>query len=320
MTKNRTLSSELSRPQRLQMIAESVNESARRTQVSLSIMLLASIYLYFTILSATDENLLRNSVVRIPQLNTGISIVNSYTFGPLIFLYIHLQTLFLLNVLGNKVMRFERVMLSTYPSISKSEQSECWDWLSSIPFVQMLRPDKALNSFSSVLVSATTIYVPILLLVLLTISFLRYQSFIVTLSHHFCLIVDVAAVFLYIRALRTDDRYNPFIGSDADNSGSALRSVGKLRFMRTLKKAITFTGYGVIVIVLIATLLHAWPLRTTRSTFDAEFSVAGVMLLRKNLLDVICAESLWRGFCRYLDLRGRLLVRNEEFLPTRHTR
>ena len=87
----------------LAALADSINETGRMARANVSLTLIGALYLALTLLTAKDENLLRNAVVALPQLEAGISLKLSYLFGPVVFLYLHAQTLFLLAVLARKV-------------------------------------------------------------------------------------------------------------------------------------------------------------------------------------------------------------------------
>ena len=51
---------------RLHRLADSINDTARMTRTSLSLMLLVALYLGLTLVASTDENLLLNGQVTPP--------------------------------------------------------------------------------------------------------------------------------------------------------------------------------------------------------------------------------------------------------------
>ena len=77
--------------ERLRALADSINESARMARATNSLFLFVALYLALTLLSTTDENLLRNGQVVLPQVGAGISVVQSYVLAPVVFLYLHAQ-------------------------------------------------------------------------------------------------------------------------------------------------------------------------------------------------------------------------------------
>ena len=76
--------------ERLKVLADSINDTARMARATLSLLLVVALYLGFTLLSSTDENLILNAEVAILQVGSGIALKQSYTFGPWVFLYLHL--------------------------------------------------------------------------------------------------------------------------------------------------------------------------------------------------------------------------------------
>ena len=96
--------------QRLRTLTDSVNDTARTARTTLSLLLLVALYLALTLGASTDENLLRNGQVVLPQVGVGLSIVQSYIYAPLIFLLMHGHALFMLSVLARKVRTFEAVV------------------------------------------------------------------------------------------------------------------------------------------------------------------------------------------------------------------
>ena len=70
---------------RLHRLADSINDTARMAQTSLSIMLLVALYLGLTLVSPTDKNLFFNGQGTLPQMGVGISVAQGYIFAPPIF-------------------------------------------------------------------------------------------------------------------------------------------------------------------------------------------------------------------------------------------
>ena len=108
----------------MRSLADSINDTARTARTSLSLFLIVALYLFLTLLSSTDENLLRNGQVELPQVGAGISLKNSYIFAPLIFLYLHAQLLFLLRVLTQKVRTFELALKEEFPDTAPPNRQE----------------------------------------------------------------------------------------------------------------------------------------------------------------------------------------------------
>ena len=189
----REASAREARHARLRSLADSINDTARMARNSLSLLLIVALYLVLTLISSTDENLLRNGQVVLPQVGVGISVAQSYIFAPLVFLYLHAQLLFLLRVLAQKVRTFELALKEEFPGAANpnKQREECRDWLSAFTFVQRLRLPPGGLHMSKALAWFGIEAVPVILLFVLDLSFVRYQSNWITWSHHIVFVVDL---------------------------------------------------------------------------------------------------------------------------------
>ena len=185
--------------QRLSSLADAVNDTARMARAALFLLLLLGLYLGLTLLSATDEKLFHNSIMALPQLNTGISLKQSFLFAPAIFFYLHVQTLFFMQVLKRKIDRFETSLDEVFGNEQGTQKEECLDWLPAFSFVQLFRNDAKVAHMSRLFVWIGTACAPLTLLFLIDISFLRYQSFEITLWHHTLFFADIIAVWWFSR-------------------------------------------------------------------------------------------------------------------------
>ncbi len=178
---------------RLRSLADSVNDTARTARNSLSLLLIVALYLVLTLISSTDENLLRNGQVVLPQVGVGISVAQSYIFAPLVFLYLHAQLLFLLRVLAQKVRAFELALKEEFPGAASpnKQREECRDWLSAFTFVQRLQLPPGGLHMSKALAWLGVEAIPVVLLFVLDLSFVRYQSDWITWIHHIVFVVDL---------------------------------------------------------------------------------------------------------------------------------
>ena len=179
---------------RLRSLADSINDTARTARNSLSLFLIVALYLFLTLISSTDENLLRNSLVELPQVGAGVSLEKSCIFAPPIFLYLHAQLLFLLSVLAQKVRTFELALKEEFPGAARpnKQREECRDWLSAFAFVQLFRPSSGGLHASNIIVWLGIEAIPVVLLFVLDLSFVRYQFTLITLEHHIIFIIDIA--------------------------------------------------------------------------------------------------------------------------------
>lgn len=282
----------ISHRDRLAELAQSANETARMARFNVSLSLLVALYLTLTLLSTSDESLLRNAVVTLPQFEAGISLERSYLFAPIAFLYLHVQTLFLLVVLARKVYTFEKTLGIVFRNDNVSK-AECRDWLSAITLVQGLQGTGNFAVAARVLTWVGTVGLPLLLLFLIDTSFLRYQSAGISTIHHVCFTVDLAAVWLYWRRIRPGDLRS--------------RQESTKKLVLLLNRAMKPMAQCLSAILLALLWAFAWP----KGHFGHEYKEPKEATTHFNPFDdLLCSDSSWRGFCRTLHLHHGTLVRS----------
>ena len=289
------------------ILADSINDTARMARASLTLVMLAALYLFLTLLASSDEQLLRESDVVVPQINIGISITTNYVIAPLIFLYLHAQTLFLLSILARKIQRFIWTSNNgpTVPASSSIRQlggtEEHWNWLSAFVFVQQFRPIGDHPRLSLVrlwlsrkLFGISIVAIPVVLLFLIDLSFVRYQSVYITNIHHSILILDIISTtwfIIYTEWLRREE---------------TLQTLEANR-MFWIKAAIATIGVCML-------LLYAQPPQfggsgTTNERVDVWKKSKGEKLSpEKRPFDFILCGFLNISYCRYIDVNGELLA------------
>ncbi len=188
--------------QRLRTLADSVNETARMARTTLSILLLVTLYLALTLGASTDENLFRNGQVVLPQVGAGLPVVQSYILAPLIFVCMHAHLLFIMSVLTRKVRTFEGAVKEDLSAtknlhIRATKRREYRDWLSSFVFVQRLLKDVRVSWVLRILSWLAISAIPLALLFVIDLSFVRYQSHAITWGHHIIFVFDLVLVTLF---------------------------------------------------------------------------------------------------------------------------
>ena len=309
---------------RLHRLADSINDTARMARTSLSLVLLVALYLGLTLVASTDENLLLNGQVTLPQAGVGISVEKSYIFAPPIFFYLHIQLLFLLSVLARKVRTFEAALKEEFPDAllpklqNKVEvkREECWEWLSAFAFVQLFRRAPGMphvlklgaRTFAWFGIEA----VPLALLFVIDISFVRYQSAGITWSHHGIFILDLVSIIIFNRLVFRRRGWIQWKNSPG---------LPALRFNRRIsaKSAMVMSAWlwtsvrGMVAICMVLLLIYAahppHAANDQRSIWredDRKFWQA-VRCDGENLLDA--GPCYWWGLgCRYLDVRNKWLL------------
>ena len=180
----------------LQKLADSINDTTRTVRNTSSLVLFAGLYLGLTLVFSTDENLLRDSGIALPQVGVGIPLSASYIVAPVIFLYLHFHLLFLLDELKRKIQAFKKTIKDLDPNdLNPKDRDQYWNWLSSSAFVQsfLLRSRRS----PKVLVWLSVVALPLMLLFLVFLSFVRYQSCWITLLHKIVFILDLIFIALF---------------------------------------------------------------------------------------------------------------------------
>ena len=306
--------------QRLSALADAVNDTARMARVSLSLLLLLGLYLGLTLLSATDENLFRNSTVALPQLNTGISLQQSYLFAPPLFFYMHIQSLFLMRVLKRKIDSFYVALEVAFGPNKDVERKECLDWLSAFSFVQIFRNEADVSRISLLLVWLGTSAIPLVLLFLIDISFLRYQSFEITLCHHLFFFADIFVVWWFHHKV-LENRFlkvTKWLTLMLDLKSISTKEVGTF-VSHAVKILLSLVNRGAVITMMLFVALYAWPPKYSLD-MDADGYRANALrgMIKKdlidalldndNLLDVVWCPR-WSWSCRRLNGESLQLTR-----------
>jgi hypothetical protein len=179
------------------LIAE-VNEAARAAQTSALFLLALGLYLVATVISTTDEDLLRGTAVQVAQLGVRAPVAIAYALAPTIFLFLHVHTLIRFDMLAANLRLLTAELARAVPLASDRER--CRALLANVEFVQVLAAPPG-SSFRSPLfrVMAWLIVsaLPVGVFLAVQVSFLRYQSEAITTLHQVCLALDLAALFWF---------------------------------------------------------------------------------------------------------------------------
>ena len=255
---------------RFAVLAESVNDTARMARINISIMLLVALYVAIMILLATDENLFRDAPVTLPYFVVGVSLRQSYIVAPLVFVWLHFQSLLLLAVLAKKVDGFDTA-LGSVDGVSDLRLREYRLWLSGTNFVQSVQGTGGIALFARTLTLFGVAIIPPLLLFSVDVSFLKYQSVRISWLHHTLLYVDLIGVLIFSVHLYVRRSRNP-------------------RLTSTLMVGMA----AAIAILIVSTPLCFLGAYTLPADYDEE-------------QDPMCWKQ-WRIFCRNLNLEGAILV------------
>ena len=323
--------------ERLNALIETVNDTARTARTTMSLFLVAALYLLWILISSTDETLFLNGQLVLGQLNIGLSLKNSYIIGPLILFFLHIYFLILLQGLRRKVSRFESVLQQEHPRETEGIiWQELRDRISSSIFVQSIQESS--NRLSRSLAFLSVVAVPLGLLFAVDLSFIRYQSNAITLIHDALFVTDLIFVAWFgINRKRWSNLYEIM-----KNALIRMRICINEYFHHTKEQPPETYGHteipipwttllfiGVSCLMVSIALFAAHPPVFDHETVKEDqnriwrerHEIGDVSRLRKiwdgildvvfedrNFLDAVPCKS-WGIACRYLDISTRELVR-----------
>ena len=182
-------------PKYVQSLIGSINDAAKAAQASALFLLALGLYLVATVISTTDEDLLRGTAVQFSHLGVRAPVAVSYALAPTIFLFLHVHTLIRFDMLAANLRLLAGELDRAVPLAADRER--CRALLANVEFVQLLAAPPG-SSFRSplfrlmawLIVSA----LPVTVFLAVQISFLRYQSEAITTLHQACLALDLAAL------------------------------------------------------------------------------------------------------------------------------
>jgi hypothetical protein len=182
-------------PRYIQSLIGAINDAAKAAQTSALFLLALGLYLVATVISTTDEDLLRGTAVQVSQLGVRTPVAIAYALAPTIFLFLHVHTLIRFDMLAANLRLLTAELARAVPLAADRER--CRALLANVEFVQFLAapPGSPFRSplfrfMAWLIVSA----LPVAVFLAVQISFLRYQSVAITTLHQVCLALDLAAL------------------------------------------------------------------------------------------------------------------------------
>ena len=181
-----------------------VNESARTARNSGSLLLITALYLAVVVLATDDETLLREGATEFAQIGVKFPVVSSYALVPIVFLFFHARTLIQFDFTAIKLCKLEDELRAA--GIVKADKDRIRALLIGAPFLQALAaPPRSLERSTLVRFMSwmTVAAVPVLVLFVTQLSFVRYQSEVITGIHQLVLVSDIALLgWFYFRMRR----------------------------------------------------------------------------------------------------------------------
>ena len=181
-------------------LLELVNDAARAVGTRFVTFLTVGVYVAITIASTTDEMLIKGSLVTLPLLNTQIPIsgwFGFYTVAPWLIVGLHVDLLLQLSMLGNKLSNFNAAV----SRLDGAVRQRFRDRMPTFYYVQFLAgqtSSRLLYVLSGLLLYATLILFPLVLLCWIQVRFLSLHDVRITWIHRLAVIADIALLLAFL--------------------------------------------------------------------------------------------------------------------------
>jgi uncharacterized protein YjbI with pentapeptide repeats len=202
-------------------LLEAVNDASEIAHTGWLIFLAVTAYVTVAVAGVSHADLLMNSAVELPVLQVKIELTRFFLFVPIIVAFMHFGLLMQHVMLARKVLEFHAALRPLEPTDRRSHPLRLE--LHSYFFTQTLAgPERSplFGVFLHLLIWLSIVFLPLLLIVYIQITFLPYHDVATTWSHRIVLVVDMLVilgigVFLrrretnFFRALARTLRHQP---------------------------------------------------------------------------------------------------------------
>jgi uncharacterized protein YjbI with pentapeptide repeats len=275
-------------PPYLSSLIAAVNEGAKAAQGGTFLFLLVGLYLLTTTFGVSDEVLLRGETVTISQIGAALPVSFSFAIAPMVFVFLHFYTLVRYDMLAANVRQFRREVEETVDL--SSDRERCRQLLANVEFVEALATPRSSELYSRawcLLFVAIVAVFPVVVMILVQINALRYQSDLITNVQRVWLVLDLAGLVWFF-VMRNSLYPNEGMHSQRWRFRRVLL-VGLLAFLIGLN----FLWLGTVPAGSDPTLIH-----------DPKPSLA--RLLWQPLDVLLCPRLNWG--CRFLRVEQRTIV------------
>ena len=282
-------------PADVEAVVASINATAQIARSQLGVMLFACLILANIVVVTGDVDLFVNSAIEIPQTGIRISTVDAYVYGPIILVFLHVGLTVAIRTLARQLAYLQ----------SHTDDGEAL-LVKLLPFPILLGIADKNRAMTRLLAWTTTSVLPFLILLGLTVSFLRYQDAAITALHKALLWVDLCVVALLLHSV-----WPPMVvGRQSGWQRAYLAGVNTLSQagrLLALAVVLAVTFYGTRPAIDDNPQAVRWRqgeafVNSLRQRFDPVAAAGGVWD-GDNLFDLTLCKW-WRFGCRYLDLRG----------------
>lgn len=202
-------------------LLEAVNDASEIAHTGWLIFLAVTAYVTVAVAGVSHADLLMNSAVELPVLQVKIELTRFFLFVPIVVAFMHFGLLMQHVMLARKVLEFHAALRPLEPTDRRSHPLRLE--LHSYFFTQTLAgPERSplFGVFLHLLIWLSIVFLPLLLVVYIQITFLPFHDVATTWSHRIVLIVDMLVilsigVFLrrretnFFRALARTIRHQP---------------------------------------------------------------------------------------------------------------
>ncbi len=181
-------------------LLESANDSARHFRNVYLAYLTVMIYIFIIVLSTEQELLFRAGDKPLPLVHISVPIVAFFTWMPWILLVLHFYLLIQATFLSEKVRLYNQRLNNQIES--EEDICEARMLLASVPLVHILVEEKGKSIYSTLLyliVFVSLAVFPLMVLIMAQITFLPYQSEVITWSHRIVILVDLLMLWYFGR-------------------------------------------------------------------------------------------------------------------------
>ena len=306
------MSADFEPPKYIQSLIGAINDAAKAAQTSALFLLALGLYLVATVISTTDEDLLRGTAVQVAQLGVRAPVAIAYALAPTIFLFLHVHTLIRFDMLAANLRLLTAELARAVPLAADRER--CRALLANVEFVQFMAAPRG-SSFRSplfrfmawLIVSA----LPVGVFLAVQISFLRYQSEAITALHQVCLALALAALSWFHKRLWLAGRRRRLISTATFQRGMVLNVVVPLQFIPFF--TLVYAGVPGAE----RTTVGAGPVTEVQRYIAETYEGRGLLAGAWAALNAAVSQPLdlvacpWLGFgCRFLRLDHRTLLAN----------
>ena len=178
-------------PPSIEELIAAINANAVTARHLINSLLAVAVALGAVIIGTTDEALLYDRIIILRATGITASPVTVYALAPLVVLFLHGMAILRLNLIARRMNMLEQVLRATV-RIS-SEQRGYRLMLNGFGFVQILVSEAENRNVlvQRFMIWIATTFIPVLVLLAMQISFVRYQHDVVTGLHRFVLLVDL---------------------------------------------------------------------------------------------------------------------------------